>query len=321
MLRLGLLELGFRGGCSSAARVRQACELAAHAERLGFTRVWLPEHHGDPDLAFAAPEILTAVVAGATDRIRVGPAGILLRLYSPFKVAEVVRALEAAFPGRIDLGLAAGSVGPLSAQALLEGAPVCGKAEYDRKVKDLVGELRGELRGTHPLRLASAAPPDTRPPALWLLGSGAGSHALAARLGTGYSHALFFPHSDPVASRGVVHDYRRTFVVGPRQAAPACSVAVAAACAESGQGVRQALAEHTNRFIRPTLVGDPDACAAQLRRLAEAHGCAEVVVAPVGGMEARLACCELLAKALHGAPALDVEALAVRAPPAASLGR
>ena len=88
-----------------AQAVRDTIEVAKAAERLGYQRFWMAEHHNIPTLSSAAPEILIAALTQATHRIRLGSGGVMLPNYSPLKVAEDFMLLEALAPGRIDLGL------------------------------------------------------------------------------------------------------------------------------------------------------------------------------------------------------------------------
>ena len=105
-MRLGVLDQSpVISGHTPAQAVAETVALAEAADRLGYSRYWLAEHHAIAALADPCPEILLARVASATWRIRVGTGGVLLPYYSPLKVAEVFRMLEALFPGRIDLGI------------------------------------------------------------------------------------------------------------------------------------------------------------------------------------------------------------------------
>ncbi len=85
--------------------IRNTVALAQHCEALGYERFWVSEHHNHPTIVGTAPEIVMAAIAATTERIRIGSAGIMLPHYSPFKVAEVFRVLDALAPGRIDMGL------------------------------------------------------------------------------------------------------------------------------------------------------------------------------------------------------------------------
>src|SRR5262249_57149565 len=92
-------------GGSGAAALRNSLELARLADRLGFTRYWVAEHHNLPSIASSAPEIMIGQIAAATKRMRVGSGGVMLPNHAPLMVAERFKVLEALFPGRIDLGL------------------------------------------------------------------------------------------------------------------------------------------------------------------------------------------------------------------------
>jgi luciferase family oxidoreductase group 1 len=94
-----------RSGGTATDSVLETLELAQAAERLGYHRYWLAEHHATPGLAGSCPEILIGQVAARTSRIRVGSGGVMLSHYSALKVAESFRMLELLFPGRIDLGI------------------------------------------------------------------------------------------------------------------------------------------------------------------------------------------------------------------------
>ncbi|HEY8357146.1 MAG TPA: MsnO8 family LLM class oxidoreductase, partial [Ramlibacter sp.] len=92
-------------GSDAAQSFRNSLSLAQHAERLGYNRFWLAEHHGMPGIASAATSVLIAHVAGGTRTIRVGAGGIMLPNHSPLVIAEQFGTLESLYPGRIDLGL------------------------------------------------------------------------------------------------------------------------------------------------------------------------------------------------------------------------
>ncbi|MGH7124530.1 MAG: MsnO8 family LLM class oxidoreductase, partial [Stellaceae bacterium] len=116
-----------RAGGTASDALNETIQLAQAAERWGYHRYWLAEHHATEGLAGAAPEIMIARVAAATSEIRVGSGGVMLSHYSPLKVAEQFRVLETLYPGRIDLGIgrAPGS-DRLTAQALAHGPGALG---------------------------------------------------------------------------------------------------------------------------------------------------------------------------------------------------
>lgn len=278
-LKLGILDFCIPGPDQTAGeRLTETLELAQRAEELGYERYWLSEHHG-PGVAHASPELLSALILGTTSRIRAGPAGVLLRYYSPHKLADDARCLEALFPGRLNLGLARGSVAAEGHDALLDGRSV-GPDSYARKVVALVGHLRGSLSPAHPLAAVPTCPAGPGLPTIWMLGSGTLSAGLAARLGTAFALSLFL---QPVPARpsDALERYRARFRPRPTAPLPRCTVAVAGICARTEAEATRALRGHANPHIVPSVVGTPDQCREQLGELAAAYGVDEVVFAEV----------------------------------------
>src|ERR671919_1966984 len=122
-LSLSVLDLAPVGeGSSPAAALRNSIHLAQRAERLGYRRHWVAEHHNMPGIASAAPPVVMAHLAGATSTLRIGSGGVMLPNHSPLVVAEQFGTLEALHPGRIDLGIGrAPGTDPLTARALRRG--------------------------------------------------------------------------------------------------------------------------------------------------------------------------------------------------------
>ena len=113
-----------RSGETATDAYEDTVDLAQAAERLGYSRFWVAEHHGVSDaIASATPEVLIAHLAAKTDEIRVGSGTVLLNHYSPFKVAETFASLDALAPGRVDLGLGRATGMPAVDRALGSGGP------------------------------------------------------------------------------------------------------------------------------------------------------------------------------------------------------
>jgi luciferase family oxidoreductase group 1 len=227
-MRLSVLDQSpVRSGSTAAAAVQETLELAEVAERLGYQRYWLAEHHATPGLAGSCPEVLIPAVAARTSRIRVGAGGVMLQHYSPLKVAEQFRMLETLFPGRIDLGLgrAPGS-DQRTAHALREGPD----PYFPQQVADLLGYLRNELAPDHPYRGVRAMPAGPGLPEVWLLGSTDQSAAVAAHLGAAFSFAHFI---SGVGGPEAIAAYRRAFRPSPWLAEPRASAAVFVVCADT----------------------------------------------------------------------------------------
>ncbi|MGI9023640.1 MAG: MsnO8 family LLM class oxidoreductase, partial [Acidimicrobiales bacterium] len=235
-------------GSTAADAVAQTLALARAADRLGYRRYWLAEHHDTISLAGTAPEVLVAAVAAATTSLRVGSGGVLLPYYSPLKVAEVFRMLHTLYPVRIDLclGRAAGA-GPAAEAALLASGGASGDGRFAEHLADLLGFLDGRLGDDHPYAGVRAMPTEVRGtepdeaggPAVWLLGSSSHSSAAAAAFGLSFAFAHFIT---PDFGPQIVAGYRKRFrppAQGAARAqagvieAPQLAVAVAVMCADS----------------------------------------------------------------------------------------
>jgi luciferase family oxidoreductase group 1 len=243
MLPLGVLDQSpVRTGSTPAAAVQETLELAQLADRLGYHRYWLAEHHSTPGLAGSCPEILIGAVAARTSRIRVGSGGVMLQHYSPLKVAEQFRMLETLHPGRIDLGLgrAPGS-DQRTARALRDGVD----AHFPRQVAELLAFLGDELPSDHPWRGVHAMPAGPELPEIWLLGSTDQSATLAAHFGTAFAFAHFISGG---GGPEVVAAYRRAFRPSRWAMAPVASVAVFTICADTEAEARR-LARSRELFI------------------------------------------------------------------------
>src|SRR3989440_7523920 len=155
MLPLSILDLAFvpEGGTPSDA-LRNTLDLARHAERWGYRRYWLAEHHNMPGIASAATAVVIGHVAAGTSTIRVGAGGVMLPNHSPLVVAEQFGTLESLFPGRIDLGLGrAPGTDPNTARALRRRADV----DADSFPHDGI-ELQTYFRDPAPGQLIRAVP-------------------------------------------------------------------------------------------------------------------------------------------------------------------
>jgi luciferase family oxidoreductase group 1 len=236
-LALGVLDqVPVPEGSTAVESVHATLDLARTAERLGYRRYWLAEHHDTTSLASTAPEVLVAAVADATASIRVGSGGVLLPYYSPLKVAEVFRTLHALHPGRIDLGVGrAAGTGPVAEAALLASGGASGDRHFPEHLAELLGFLHGDLgaglRGpnavAHPWAGVRAMPQGPGSPEVWLLGSSSFSSACAASFGLPFAFAHFIT---PAFGPQLVSGYRRRFSPGVI-AEPRVAVAVSAVCA------------------------------------------------------------------------------------------
>ena len=204
MVPLSVLDLApiVEGG-DAADAFRRSLDLAQHAERLGYRRFWLAEHHGMPGIASAATAVVIGHVAAGTSTIRVGAGGIMLPNHAPLVIAEQFGTLASLFPGRIDLGLgrAPGS-DQLTARALRRHPMAADTFPGD------VVELMDYFQPPHPRQLVRAVPGAGLDVPVWILGSSLFGAQLAAELGLPYA---FASHFAPAALDEALALYRARF--------------------------------------------------------------------------------------------------------------
>jgi luciferase family oxidoreductase group 1 len=212
--------------------VRATLDLAAHAERWGYTRYWLAEHHGMPGIASSATAILIGQVAAATSTIRVGSGGIMLPNHAPLVIAEQFGTLGAFFPGRIDLGIGrAPGTDQVTARALRRASGPATAEDFPEQLGELLAFLRGEFPDGHPLSSVLAVPRAPMPP-VWLLGSSGYSAELAGFLGLPFAFAHHFSGGNTVPALAL---YRDSFRPRPGQEKPYAMIAAAVLCADTDE--------------------------------------------------------------------------------------
>ncbi|MDX2602630.1 MsnO8 family LLM class oxidoreductase [Streptomyces caniscabiei] len=169
-MKLSLVELSaVVPGSDRSQALKDSVDAAKQAEDLGYHRVWYAEHHDAASTASSAPEILIALAASATTRIRVGSGAVLLNHYSPYKVAETFLQLEALAPGRIDLGLGRATAGPVVDLALRRDRDVPPADDFAEQVQEVLAYFHGHFPANHPFaRLNPAAGVASRPD-VWIL--------------------------------------------------------------------------------------------------------------------------------------------------------
>jgi luciferase family oxidoreductase group 1 len=222
-LTLSVLDLiPVRTGQSSGDAVAASIALAERADALGLHRFWLAEHHNMPSVASTNPPVLLGVLAGRTRRIRLGSGGVMLPNHAPFVIAEQFAALEAAAPGRIDLGIgrAPGSDPVITALLRSEGhtSDVDRFPDHIRDIEALIGADGAGLQlATGERYTVRATPAAAGTPDLWLLGSSDYSAELAGRLGLPY---VFAHHFSGQGTEQALDLYRSRFEASEHLASP-----------------------------------------------------------------------------------------------------
>jgi luciferase family oxidoreductase group 1 len=255
MIPFSILDLApVTEGSDASQAFRNTLDLARLAERLGYHRYWLAEHHNMPGIASAATAVLIGHVAGGTSTIRVGAGGIMLPNHAPLQVAEAFGTLASLYPGRIDLGLgrAPGTDQP-TAKALRRYFDSAEAFPHD------VLELLGYFEPAVPGQQVRAVPGAGLDVPVWLLGSSLFSAKLSAQLGLPFA---FASHFAPDAMDEALALYRRDFRPSARLQQPYAMLGLNVVAADSDAAARRLFTTQQQSFIslrrgRPGLIPPP----------------------------------------------------------------
>lgn len=198
-------------GSTESQALRDTIEHARHAERLGYRRYWLAEHHGGAMVASSSPELMIGQVAAATESIRVGSGGVMLPNHSPLRVAEQFKVLSALYPDRIDLGIGrAPGTDQMTAMALRRSREAMSADDLPTQLGELLAFAGSRpWPKNHPFSNVRAAPFEAPLPPIYLLGSSDYSAQLAAAAGLGFAFAA---HISPDFAVDALRLYRERFV-------------------------------------------------------------------------------------------------------------
>jgi luciferase family oxidoreductase group 1 len=244
MTPISILDLApmVEGG-SVAQAFRNSLDLAQHAERWGYHRYWLAEHHNMPAVASAATAVVIAHVAGGTSTIRVGAGGIMLPNHSPLVIAEQFGTLDALFPGRIDLGVGRAPGSDQVTALALRRDPNIDSFPLD------VQELMALLRDPAPGQRVRAVPGAGSHVPIWILGSSLFGAQLAAELGLPFA---FASHFAPAQMMSAIEIYRSQFSPQTAPGAlerPRVMLGVNVVAADSDQEARRLFTSHQQVFL------------------------------------------------------------------------
>ncbi|MCP9949639.1 LLM class flavin-dependent oxidoreductase [Actinomadura madurae] len=238
-VRFSVLDLApVVSGSTSGQALRNTLDLARHAERLGYHRYWLAEHHAMPGIASSATAVLIGQVAAATSRMRVGSGGVMLPNHAPMVVAEQFGTLEALYPGRIDLGLGrAPGTDQATALALRRSPEALSVDDFPEQVIELRGYFGADSKVT---------PAAGNEPPVWLLGSSGYSARLAGLLGLPFAFAHHFSAENTVPALAL---YRESFRPGALDE-PYSMIGVSVTAAGTDEQARELAAPQALAFLR-----------------------------------------------------------------------
>ncbi|MGE3332589.1 MAG: LLM class flavin-dependent oxidoreductase [Rhodospirillaceae bacterium] len=313
-------------GTTAGESLRNSLDLAQHAERWGYTRYWLAEHHNFPGIASAATSVVIGHIAGGTSTIRVGSGGVMLPNHSPLVIAEQFGTLESLYPGRIDLGLGrAPGTDQLTWRALRRDPGAADRFPQD------VAELQALLGPARPDQRIHAVPGVGTQVPLWILGSSLFGAQLAAHMGLPFA---FASHFAPDALMEALDIYRARFKPSAQLDRPYAVVGVGVVAADTdaaaqriATSVQQAFVgiirnartqlpppvddmdaiwsaaekAHVERMLRYTFVGSAETVRAGLAKTIAETGADEIMATGmIFDHVARVRSYEILAQAMHG---------------------
>jgi luciferase family oxidoreductase group 1 len=331
MFQLSVLDLApVAQGSDPGRALRNSLDLAQHAERWGYRRFWLAEHHNMTGIASAATSVAICFVANGTQTIRVGAGGIMLPNHAPLAIAEQFGTLEALFPGRIDLGLGRA---PGSDQITARAMRRTLVGDEDRFPQD-VGELMAYFRPAQPGQTIQAVPGAGLDVPIWILGSSTFGAQLAAYMGLPFA---FASHFAPAQLEAAVAFYRRGFRPSAQLAEPYLMLGVNTVAADTDEEARLLFTSTQQAFVNlrtgnpgrlpppvagfadrlepahraildsvlgRAVVGGPETVRAGLTAFAQAHGADELILtSQVFDHAKRLRSYEIIANALQPLPA------------------
>ena len=249
MIPLSILDLSpVSAGSSAAQALRNTLDLARLADRLGYRRYWVAEHHNLPAIASSAPDIMIGQIAAVTQNMRVGSGGVMLPNHAPLMVAERFKVLEALYPGRIDLGLGrAPGTDPATSYMLRRRQGISEEDDFLERFQELMLlETRAFPEG-HPFHKVRAMPSDVPLPPIFLLGSSDYSAQLAGQIGAAFAFAHHFATFDAVEAMRL---YRDNFRASPSHAEPYAILATHVVCADSDTEAERLATTVELNFVR-----------------------------------------------------------------------
>lgn len=254
-MKLSLIDLSPVPNGDRHQAILNTIDMAQHAEKWGYNRIWLAEHHGTGNLAGRSPEVLIPLVAAKTNTIKVGSGSVLLNHYSPFKVAEVFNTLEDMFPGRIDMGIGRATTGPVTDVALQRNRSYRQTTDDSaEQLAELEAWMNNSFDKSHPFSQVKMQHNGTLPQ-FWLLGSSPWSASAAAQLGMRYAFAGFI---NPGQAYQITQSYRNNFkpsemATGNQQ--PELILSLSIYCAETDEAAAK-LAAPIQVMMKRMMSGD-----------------------------------------------------------------
>ena len=301
MLKLGIFEIGTTDHTDDLEIIDNTIELAKLADELGYSRFWLGEHH-EPGVAWKSPEILMTVLAGYTNTIKIGAAGILLPLNSPLRVAQNFKMLGSLFSGRIDLGIARGFTSEHIANKLLNGIDHK-QTLHDHlpRTKELLYYLKNNpvFMSQNEKDYMMNVPVNGSLPEVWMLGSSGSTTAFAIREQLNFALSLLHsPNEHYTQLKGMFLDFIDQYGQ-THQVPPVTNITVAIVCGKNKTQSDAILKQHLNN-ININISGSVEECAERIQTIREDFKTDEVLLQIFSpDFQHKCNMLEALAKRLH----------------------
>lgn len=271
-MQIGILEFGANDDLTGAEILKNVIEYAQFADASGFSRFWLTEHHS-PNLGWSNPEMLLPILAGCTERIKIGLAGTLAAVHSPYRVACSFKLLSTLYSGRIDLGFASGRPSLQTAEYLMN----------TNVTNEIYNAFSDNVRLTCDFfkeeKALSISPDSTDLPQMWLLGSSYKQLPLAREMKIGFSKSLFH-NNDPVSQNiKLLFSHQESFIAEHKTSAP-LNLAFSGLCDSDSQRAEKRFYEmYKFRYDAQgnSIVGSPAYFCDRLSSLQEETGIGEFI--------------------------------------------
>ena len=243
MIPFSVLDLApVAAGSTPADALRNSLDLARHAERLGYRRYWVAEHHSMPGIASAATSVVIGYLAGGTKSIRIGAGGIMLPNHAPLVIAEQFGTLESLYPGRIDLGLGRAPGTDMATTRALRRDSKSHGDDFPQQVE----ELQAYFAPPSPGQRVRAVPGAGLHIPLWILGSSLFGAQLAAHLGLPFAFASHFAPADLMQA---VHLYRANFQPSAQLRKPHVALGINVVAADTDAAGQRIFTSHQQAFV------------------------------------------------------------------------
>jgi alkanesulfonate monooxygenase SsuD/methylene tetrahydromethanopterin reductase-like flavin-dependent oxidoreductase (luciferase family) len=278
-MKVGLLEFG-SGPPEVSWMLDNVIEYASKADQLGFSRIWLGEHYFLNHFWYN-PEILVPIIAGMTENIKVGVAGILLAIHSPYRVALTFKMLSTLFPGRIDLGIANGSPSMTVVKLMLQKSDEeCLKyrESFGQKFSDLIKFLRKEDEIWE--EQIYLPPHGGGVPDIWSLGLSYNSLDKALPLGVNFSRSIFHTGSDLNYHKEKLIEFKESYFA-THGIYPQVNVTFAGICHKTSQGAKRLLkklGKEEEDNLQSIVIGCPNQFYDKLKLMEENFGVDEFIM-------------------------------------------